>query len=152
MTTKTKLVWRLGKLPSIEELRELVKDKILTNDEAREILFSSEKEEERDEKSLKTEIKFLREIIEKLSTDRPRIVEVIREIKVPYYQQPWYQPYRVWCQAGTGASPAINTITTGGLLSSNITSSGTSGNFGVTTALNSAMQALQKFSQINTFN
>jgi hypothetical protein len=48
----TKLVWRLGKLPSPDEVRELVKDKIITQEEAREILFSQEDEIARDEKSL----------------------------------------------------------------------------------------------------
>ena len=54
-----KIVWRLSKLPTADELRELVKDKIITQEEAREILFNLETEEERDKKSLESEIKFL---------------------------------------------------------------------------------------------
>ena len=88
---KNKLVWRLGKLPSTEELRELVKDKIITQEEAREILFSSETEEDRDKKSLELEIKFLKEIITKLSETKNQIVEVIKYVEKPYYyNQPWY--------------------------------------------------------------
>ena len=59
LMTKTKLIWRLNKLPTTEELRELVKDKIITNEEARDILFNFESEEDRDSESLKSEIKFL---------------------------------------------------------------------------------------------
>jgi hypothetical protein len=35
-----KLVWRLSKLPTPSELTELVKEKIITQEEAKEILFS----------------------------------------------------------------------------------------------------------------
>lgn len=95
-----KLVWRLGKLPSPDEVRELVKDKIITQEEAREILFSSETEEERDKKSLESEIKFLRELVEKLSRNRTQIVETIREVESPWRRYPWYEPYIVWCSNG----------------------------------------------------
>lgn len=105
MTTKEKLVWRLGKLPSPDEVRELVKDKIITNEEAREILFSTETEDERDEKSLKSEIKFLREVIEKLS-DRKQIVNVVKEVEIRYIKQPWFQPYYYYVNNGSGGSMA----------------------------------------------
>lgn len=95
--TKKNLVWRLGKLPSPDEVRELVKDKIITQEEARDILFSQETEEERDKKSLESEIKFLRELVDKLSqNNQTRVVEVIKEIKVPYVRWQWYQPYQNW--------------------------------------------------------
>jgi hypothetical protein len=108
MTTKNKLVWRLGKLPSVDELRELVKDKILTNDEAREILFTNEEVEERDKKSLEGEIKFLRDLVETLSnTSTKTITETIRIIQQPYVQYRWYKPYDVWCSA---ADNLLNTV------------------------------------------
>jgi hypothetical protein len=91
-----KIVWRLKEQPTSENLRELVKDKILTNDEAREILFSSQEETERDKKSLEDEIKFLRELVEKLSQNKSQIIEVIKEIRVPYYKDYWFQPYIRW--------------------------------------------------------
>lgn len=96
----TKLVWRLGKLPSVEELRQLVTDKIITQEEARDILFNTETEEERDKKSLESEIKFLRELVDKLS-QRSKIVEVIREVEKPYYRWEWYKPYAQYCQNDT---------------------------------------------------
>jgi hypothetical protein len=108
-TKNTKLVWRLKEQPTTESLRELVKDKILTNEEAREMLFSSEDQIIRDAKSLEAEIKFLRELVEKLSS-RSQIVEIIKEIKVPYYNQPWYQPYWTWCGTTTIGSGSANTM------------------------------------------
>ena len=90
-----KLVWRLGKLPSVEELQGLVKDKIITQDEAREILFSSEDEVDRDKKSLQSEIKFLRDLVESLSNNS-QTVEIIRKIEKPYTRWEWYRPYEVW--------------------------------------------------------
>mgnify|MGYP001588840513 CR=1 FL=1 len=109
------LKWRLSKLPTPDELRELVKDKIITQDEAREILFNFETEEDRDKKSLESEIKFLRELVEKLSENRTKIVEVIKEIQRPYYIQPWYNPYHVWCTtSATGGNTYTTTNTSGG--------------------------------------
>lgn len=111
MNTK-KLVWRLSKLPSVEELRELVIDKIITKDESREILFSFETEEGRDKKSLESEIKFLQNLVEKLSNNNNgRVVEIIREIERPWIRYPWYGPYVSWCStSGNG-----NFITSGEL-------------------------------------
>lgn len=106
-----KLIWRLREQPSSESLRQLVKDGLLTKDEAREILFNSEEQKDRDVESLKSEIKFLRELVEKLS-NRSQIITTIREIEVPYKPLPWYQPYVMW----TGTSD-------------NSTLSGTSQNF-----------------------
>lgn len=98
MTKKEKLVWRLSKLPSSDEVRELVKDKIITQEEAREILFSQQDEVDRDVKSLESEVKFLRELVEKLSqNDRVRIVETVEKVYVPYKRYDWYKPYESWC-------------------------------------------------------
>lgn len=105
MTKINKLTWRLTKLPLVEELQALVKDKIISQDEARQILFSSEEvdsENERDKKSLEAEIKFLRELITKLSgRDNNQIVTVIKEIEYMYRDRPWYNPYTVWCGTQT---------------------------------------------------
>jgi hypothetical protein len=98
MTTKKKIVWRLQARPTVDELRDLVKDKIIDAVEAREILFTSEEVEDRDKKSLESEIKFLRDLVEQLSKNSNKtIYETIRVIEQPYYKQPWYRPYDVWC-------------------------------------------------------
>ena len=97
------LKWRLSKLPTVEELLQLVKDKVITQEEAKEVLFSSETEEDRDKDSLKEEIKFLKQVVENLSRNNSaRIVEIIREVEKPWKPYPWYQPYQAWC--GTGDS------------------------------------------------
>ncbi len=95
---KKKITWRLSKLPAPDELRELVKDKIITQEEARGVLFKEveEIEGDRDVKSFESEIKFLRELVEKLSKGNTQIIETIRTIEVPYIRDRWYQPYCHW--------------------------------------------------------
>lgn len=111
-----KLVWRLGKLPSVDELRELVKDKIITQEEAREILFNHETEEDRDAKSLKDEIKFLREMVDNLTRNQPtKIVEVIKQYQPHYIKYDWYTPYNniVYCASTSqGGNYSLSSITT----------------------------------------
>lgn len=94
-----KLNWRLGKLPTPEEVANLIKDEIITKEEARDILFSEVEEKEESIEDLKSEVKFLRELIEKLA-DRKQIVETIKYIEKPYVQWGWYNPYQVWCNVG----------------------------------------------------
>jgi len=112
-TKNTSLIWRLSKLPTVEELRELVKDKIITQEEAKEVLFDEESfipEGDRGERSLQSEIKFLRELVEKLSKSKSEITTIIREVEVPkYQQQSWYQPYYTWCDT-TGADTIPFTV------------------------------------------
>ena len=130
-----KIIWRLKEQPSSESLRELVKDGILTKEEAREILFSQQEDTERDSESLKAEIKFLRELVEKLS-NRSQIIREVEIVKVPYYHSSWYQPYQVWCG---GTSATYTTGTTG--MMNLVTSVGSSSATGVNTS----------FSDIKTF-
>ena len=96
------MVWRLNQLPDVEEITLLIKQKVITNDEAREMLFRSETEEDRDKKGLESEIKFLRELVEKLSKSKSEITTIIKEIEVPYQRNPWYSPYITWCDGSSG--------------------------------------------------
>jgi len=108
-----KLVWRLGKLPTALELAELVIEKIITKEEAREILFNQEDEVDRDKKSLESEIKFLRELAEKLSnSNSTKIVEIIKRVEGPYYRYPWYSPYTTWC-SNVGTSAGVTYASSG---------------------------------------
>lgn len=135
---KTK--WRLSELPTPAEVGQLVRDEILTKEEAREILISKENDEDRDKKSLQGEIKFLRELVEKLSSNRKS--DIIREITViekPYRQQPWFQPYYYFTNANTLISSGTNAV--GGL--------GSSGTVTYTAATNSIVPP--SFSDIKTF-
>ena len=111
MTKKERLIWRLKETPTSQNLRELVQDGILSKDEAREILFSSETVEDRDKESLKSEIKFLRELIEKLANTQ-KVVEIIREIDKPYWRKyPWHDPYVVWCSRENTTTSGSITLT-----------------------------------------
>lgn len=124
---KTKIIWRLKEQPSPTTLRDLVKDGILSTHEAREILFSSENSEDRDKKSLESEIKFLRDLVEKLSSGRTQIVETIREVIPSYKRWDWGNPYVTWSDNGGlqitsgSATDLTNTVQTsgGGITSTN---------------------------------
>jgi asparagine synthetase B (glutamine-hydrolysing) len=124
MTTKTKIIWRLANRPTSEEIVELLTAGILTKEEAREILFNLETEEDRDSKSLQTEIEFLRKLVEKLSTNKQVIVETIREVHKPYYQQPWYQPYTTWCTATADSGNASYTVSNNAMSTGLLSTSG----------------------------
>jgi KaiC/GvpD/RAD55 family RecA-like ATPase len=145
MTKKTNLIWRLGKLPTVEELQKLIIDKIITKEEAREILFKSEEidtEEKRDKKSLESEIKFLRELIETLSKHNNNvIIDNIKLIEKHYKSYPWYQPYYYW----TYPSYSNGSLTVNG--------NGTASNYNnvTTQALNILSDVAESFNKIKTF-
>lgn len=143
----TKILWRLKEQPTSENLRELVKDGILSKDEAREILFSSETEETRDRKDLESEIKFLRELVEKLSQGQTtRIIETIREVERPWRRYGWYQPYYVWCTNTTGGGTYMTTATAG-ISTLNLTADSSTSS-GITNAVSNTASS---FSDIKTF-
>jgi hypothetical protein len=100
---KKNLKWRLTKLPTSEEVNSLVLSKIISQEEAKDILFTEVDEKEKSVSDLEAEVKFLKELIEKLG-NRTQIIENIRYIEKPYYVQPWYQPYQVWCSSGNQLS------------------------------------------------
>ena len=101
MTNTKKIVWRLKEQPTSKMLQELVSSGILTKEEAREILFNLEDWElktpnsEKEIENLKSEIKFLRELVEKLANTQ-KVVEIIREIEKPYRSYYWWKPYWIW--------------------------------------------------------
>ena len=64
---KKDLVWRLHEKPSGDVINRLVERKIITIDEARDLLFNNDKNNPSEEnKALKEQIKFLQDTIEKL--------------------------------------------------------------------------------------
>ena len=91
-----KINWRLKEQPTTESLQKLVSSGILTKDEAREILFNQINEQERDVESFKSEIKFLRELVDKLS-QKSQTIQVIKEHYPQWKRFEWYQPYWGWC-------------------------------------------------------
>ena len=93
MKNTKKYVWRLKEQPTAKSIQELVSSGILTKDEARQMIFSSESD--RDKKSLESEIKFLRELVEKLS-ERSQIASTVKAMEVPYKKDPWFPSYTTW--------------------------------------------------------
>ncbi|MCR4286334.1 MAG: hypothetical protein NUW00_05565 [Candidatus Kaiserbacteria bacterium] len=111
---KTRNVWRLANRPTSEDVVKLLSSGIITKEEAKDILFNVEEEGERDKKSLESEIKFLRELVERLSNgNQTKIIETIRYVEKPYIQYPWYQPYQYWC--GTSSLGSVTTSTNNAL-------------------------------------
>lgn len=104
-----KIIWRLKEQPTAKMLQDLFTGGILTKEEAKEILLShTDQEEEKQIEALKSEVKFLREMVDKLSESKiTKIIETIREVEKPYYRQPWYRPYEVWCKAANTDSGPI---------------------------------------------
>lgn len=109
---KTKIIWRLKDRPTPTELKELVQVGILSKEEVREIMISSETEDDRDKKSLESEIKFLRDLVDKLSdSNRTRIIETIKEVQVPYQKYPWHDSYKYYCGGLTAQQATDNSST-----------------------------------------
>lgn len=121
MTKTTKLNWRLKELPTAEGVANLVAQKVITVDEARELLLTEKDkvviEDSTKMKALQDEVKFLRETVDKLAstrTDGYKIVYHEWQRYTPTYE-PWYRQYEILCQAPSGIS-----TTSLNLLSSNL--------------------------------
>lgn len=144
-----KLKWRLGKLPTSDEVLELVKASLITKDEARNILFSQESEETIKDDALKAEIKFLRELIDKLAS-RSEIITQIKYIEKQYQPWYWHQPYMVWCQAynNLGTQTALVGGSSLTNYSTNVGTSATAGTVGSSTL---QLSGTSNFSEIKTF-
>lgn len=153
----TKLVWRLSKLPTPSELHDLVEKKIITPEEAKQILFKEESETERDKTSLEEEIKFLRELVTKLSNNQTtRIIETIKEVEKPYIKWGWYQPYQYWCtisQGVYGTAISGTTINASATINGNDISGATGPNLSQAVTEFGTISATQGtlFTNINTF-
>jgi len=105
-----KLVWKLSKLPEAEELKTLVEAKILTTQEAKEIVVRQEEEKQIDKdelKDVKDELKLLRELVLKMAAEKPQpyiqIVERYIE-RLPYRPSNPWGPYITWSSQTTGTS------------------------------------------------
>ena len=121
------LVWRLKEQPTTESLRQLVKDEILSKEEARTILFSKENSNDK-MNALKEQIKFLEGVIKNLSTNRGMTWINNYPVYTPTY------PVRYWSTGlGMGtfytANASANTVSLRGNLggSQSALGSGTSG-------------------------
>lgn len=84
------LSWRLGKLPSVEEVQALVKDSLITKDEARSILFKELDQEEKI-KTLEEQVAFQQDVIKMLIERQPvnTITKYIYDY-TPRYSGPYW--------------------------------------------------------------
>lgn len=94
MTKTTKLNWRLKELPDAVDVAELVDKKVITPEEARELLFNDSKDDSTKIKELEEEIKFLRELCDKLAAKSNGWTTIVKEYHDyrPHYPQ-WYATY-----------------------------------------------------------
>lgn len=139
-----KLKWRLTKLPTPEEVRDLVKDKIISAEEAKEVLFTSETVEERDKKSLESEIKFLKEVIDSLA-NRDVITKTIIEHIPQYITQPFYQPYYYWASPSYTVTCASAGTTGGSMYLTGSTTAGAQNCAYTCTSADSGLSGLNTF-------
>lgn len=149
MTTKIK--WRLTKLPDPSEVSLLIEKDILTKDEAREILFSLETQEDRDKQSLENEIKFLRDLVSQLAHTRSALVETIRYVEKPYNSQPWFNGYNTYVNAQTAMTGlnSAQTLTTTG--TANITNALYTATSGSGSIMSFNTDSPDDFTEIKTF-
>ena len=140
----TKKIWRLKTLPSVNDVITLIENKLITKEEANEILFTEQTKESTE--SLESEIKFLREIVSKLSNGQTtKIIETIREAPIYYNQFEWFKPYQVWCSSTT-AGYTTGGVTTLSSVSSTTNLTGLSGTMNGTANLTTC-----GFTSIKTF-
>lgn len=130
------------------ELQGLVKDGIMTEKEAREILFTEKEENEPKADELKSEIEFLRKLVENLSIGKyNKTVEYIHTY--PDRNWNWYQPYYAWCGTNSTLYTGNMGSSTGGLVTAgNYNLSGTNSTqteIGVTTTANSSFDSIKTF-------
>lgn len=121
MKKDEQIKWRLSKLPTPEELTLLVDKKILTTDEAKNILLSSE--DKKETKELEEEILFLKRLVDRLSKSQTQtIIQTIKEVEIPIYRnRGWYYPYSNWCASGTvDLSDSLTTNATNSILCSGL--------------------------------
>lgn len=131
--TKKELKWRLSDLPDATDVASLVEQEVITKEEAREILFNevTPSKDNKRVKELEEEVKFLRELCDKLSakSNWSNIYHYYETYKPSYPR--WYKQYEVIMNAvptvynlSTGVSSLSNNIS--GAQNSNMLSVGSS--------------------------
>jgi hypothetical protein len=115
--TKKQLNWRLKDLPDAVDVAELVDKKVITPEEARQLLFNEGKDNTKRVNELEEEVKFLRELCDKLAAKSNGWTTIVRE-----YER--YRPvYPTWY---AGYSGVVSTVNTGALTTTSTSGMGTS--------------------------
>lgn len=107
-----KLNWKLKQLPTASEVADLVDKKIITAQEAKDMLFSDFVPESSDPKkevdALKKQIEFLEELVKELSKNRGQVL-------TPVYIDRWvrrFEPYTPYWMS-TGGTTVTSAATSG---------------------------------------
>lgn len=134
-TTK-KLVWKLKDLPTGDELASLVEQKVITPEEAREIILSEEKVDSNALKAKDEEIKFLRDLVDTLARRHNGWTTIYHEYErlTPKYPI-WYGHYQPLMQTYSKTFGPTVTLTAGSL--------------GTTGTMTNAVNTVQSYSASN---
>lgn len=101
------LTWRLKELPTGDDVATLVEQKVITKEEARDLLFSKTKQEDKPTiEALKKQIEFLEGLVRELANNGGNTTYVYK------YVDTWTPklPYVVWnSYSGTDASTTMAT-------------------------------------------
>lgn len=128
--TKKDLKWRLREAPTVEDITELLEQKIIDKEEARKLLFS---ENDKKLEELQEEIKFLRGLVDKLSSSKWKVIREYYGGYEPIYPT-WYNRYinvitpeRGWTYTTTGGTTlsTAGTTSTVGYINANVSSTST---------------------------
>lgn len=114
-----KLNWRLQDLPTGDEVAQLVEQKVITVDEARDILFKDQGEQKKDEevKALKDQIEFLQDLVEKLSSrNNWSTFTYIPSYPIRYWH--WSDRSPVWMSTTSSSGSSAVTVNSANLLGS----------------------------------
>lgn len=94
MTKKTRnLTWKLEDLPSVDELAKLVDTKILTPEEAREIVLGDPESDKGKIKALEELVSFLQDTITELSKNKQTFIPIERTIYIDRTVRPYWDRY-----------------------------------------------------------
>jgi hypothetical protein len=121
--TKNKLAWRFKNLPTVNEVSQLVHDKIITAEEAKELLFNDKESQDVEVKALKEQVEFLEKVIDNLSKNKNSNVTYVPSYPTVYwYNSPTIKPS--WTISNAGSTGAFGT---GGVASAKTVATYTTG-------------------------
>lgn len=103
ITMTKKLNWKLKQLPTASEVADLVHNKIITAEEAKQMLFTESDDKDPTMSELKRQIEFLEGLVTELSKNRSHVNTYVTryiETKTPSL------PNVVWCSGNLGGTMA----------------------------------------------
>ena len=90
-----KLIWKLKDLPNADSIASLVDTKVITPQEARDILFRKDTKQSDEVEALKEMVKSLQELVKDLllRQDRVQFVPYTKIVEVPARTKPYWDKY-----------------------------------------------------------